>query len=199
MKRTDMIHMHRIARRTGALLAAVTISSCSLEGTPDAAPTQRSAAEAEVATRRAKEGTGRSVLSREDESQAVGAADGEPAAASDPMAAAAAAPLTAAEPSALEPPTPCSTPDVIPPPEPALAAAAIVLPEQEETPVDVPSDEEVRAHQVAVELPLPSEQTRSAQEQYLREATTMRDQMGAADPAELDARLAERKAELLRE
>ena len=197
MNRTNMIHMHRIARCTGALLAAITISSCSLEEAADASPEQSGAAKTEVETRRAKEGSGRFVLSADVVPQADVGGEVARAAAADPTAARAAAPLTTAEPSAPEPGAPCSTPDVIPPPEPALAEVAIELPEQDSAPVEVPSEEEVRAHQVAVELPPPSEQTLTVQEQYLREATTIRDAMGAADPVALEARLAERKAELL--
>ena len=192
MNCTHMIQLHRIARGTGVLLAAMTLSSCSLEATPDAAAEQHGGATGEVETRHAKEARGRSVPFAGDEPQtAVPAAGDERAATADPMIAAAAAPLTAG--------APCTTPDVIPPPDPALAEPAIVLPEQEKGPMEVPTDEEIRAHRVALDVPPPSEHTLTAQEQYLRDATTIRDQMGAADPDALEARLAERKAQLLPE
>jgi hypothetical protein len=90
----------------------------------------------------------------------------------------------------------CTTPAVAPAADPELVEVPPMRYEVERTPAKLPTADELRAYRVA-DVPPASDETLAAQAQYLREAEEITRAMSNAEPAAVEARLAQRKAELL--
>jgi hypothetical protein len=191
----------RRASQTGILLLALSwLASCAPEH--DAATTNdqdhasTAGATAKPSLRRAKEGTGHALGAADEQSPAGDAhsAGDEPAAdpTGDPS-------LDDARAIADMEVGHCTTPDVVGEPPPVVEEVPVELPQPEGMPPQVPTSDEVREHLVAApDMPAPNAATMAAQVQYLQEADAIEQAMGNAAPEELEARLAQRKAELIK-
>ena len=190
----------RRASQTGILLLALLwLASCAPG--QDAAteleqdPASTAGASAKPRAHRAKEGGGRA-LGAVDEGSPAG--DPHPAAdepAADPIG----DPLDGDR--AIEDVEVghCTTSDVVGEPPPVVAEVPVAPLQPEGMPAQVPSSDEVREHLVAApDMPAPNAATMAAQVQYLQEAEAIKQAMDKAAPEELEARLAERKAELIK-
>ena len=91
----------------------------------------------------------------------------------------------------------CTTSDVVGEPAPLVADVPVLQREPEGLPAQIPTSDEVREHLAMPAMPVPSAATLEAQAQYLQEAEAIKQAMNDAAPGQLDARLVQRKAELL--